>query len=434
MLAERPFGLSPTSDELRHFVRAQLTLEVDPEIINPFCTNPNRDQILRDRIRQAVIQRQVTPTPDLIDTLFDEIVGLGPLQPLMADTAVSDVLVNRFDEIYVERNGRLEFVPTAFRNEAQLEQVIQKIVALVGREINIDKPLVDARMVDGSRANAVYAPVGGPTLCIRKFNRIHLDLLPDERNPARASWVAQGGMSVQMGAFLEAMSIARANLLIAGATGSGKSTLLRSIVSAFPPEERVITIEDTAELELDNPHWVKLECVHSREMAGRTQERRLDVADLVQNALRMRPDRLIIGEIRHSKEAFYVLEALNTGHDGSATTVHASGCADALARLELLISRDFTQLSATEIRRYIARVFDLVVFVSRLRDGRRCVLEIVELRDVDQSGRYEMCPVFKTELLIGQHGIDVDFVGIPDYRPGPRLMRKLELQGMRWMP
>jgi pilus assembly protein CpaF len=433
VLAELAPGPPPSTDELRHFVRAQLTLQVDPEIINPFCTNPNRDQIMRDRIREAVMQRQVAPTSELIETLFDEIVGLGPLQSLMADTTVTDVLVNRFDEIYVERNGRLEFVPTAFRNEAQLEQVIQKIVALVGREINIDKPLVDARMVDGSRANAVYAPVGGPTLCIRKFNRIHLDLLPDERNPARASWVGKGGMSLQMGAFLEAMAVARANILIAGATGSGKSTLLRSIVSAFPDEERVITIEDTAELELDNPHWVKLECVHSREMAGKTQERRLDVADLVQNALRMRPDRLIIGEVRHSKEAFYVVEALNTGHDGSATTIHASGCADALARLELLITRDFAQLSATEIRRYIARVFDLVVFVSRLRDGRRCVLEISELRDVDDGVRYDLCPVFKAELLVGQHGIDVDFTSVSEYRPGPRLMRKLELQGMRWM-
>ena len=429
--APAPSDLGP--DELRHFVRAQLALQVDPEIINPFCTNPNRNQILRDRIRDAVVQRQLTATPDLVESLFDEIVGLGPLQALMADSEISDVLVNRYDEIYVERHGRLEFVPSAFRDEAQLEQVIQKIVALVGREINIDKPLVDARMVDGSRANAVYAPVGGPTLCIRKFNRVRLGLLPNDRDPEAASWVSAGGLSTQIGAFLEAMAVARANVLIAGATGSGKSTLLRSIVSAFPDEERVITIEDTAELELDNPHWVKLECVHSRELAGKTtQERRLDVADLVQNALRMRPDRLIIGEIRHSKEA-YVLEALNTGHDGSATTIHASSCTDALARLELLISRDFAQLSPAEIRRYIARVFDLVVFVSRLRDGRRCVLEIAELRDVDLNGRYELCPVFKTDVNTGQHGIDIDFRAVADYRPGPRLVRKLEMQGMRWI-
>jgi pilus assembly protein CpaF len=289
-------------------------------------------------------------------------------------------------------------------------------------------------MVDGSRANAVFAPVGGPTLCIRKFNRVRLALLPDEHAPEQPSWVSNGGMSQQMGAFLEAMAIARANILIAGATGSGKSTLLRSVVSAFPDDERVITIEDTAELELDNPHWVKLECVHSRELAGKTaQDRRLDVADLVQNALRMRPDRLIIGEIRHSKEAYYVLEALNTGHDGSATTIHASSCVDALARLELLISRDFAQLSPVEIRRYIGRVFDLVVFVSRLRDGRRCIQEIAELREADETGRYELCPVFRTEIGVGNRGMDVEFTSVADYRPGPRLLRKLELQGMRWI-
>jgi len=425
-------SLSP--EELRHFVRAQLTLQVDPEILDPFSIDPNRSDILRDRIRDAISQRGLAPTSDLVDSLFDEIVGLGPLQPLMADPAITDILVNRFDEIYIERQGRLEFVSNAFRDQAQLEQVIQKIVALVGREINIDKPLVDARMVDGSRANAVYAPVGGPTLCIRKFNRVHLALLPDERDTSQASWVSTSGLSLQMGAFLEAMAVARANILIAGATGSGKSTLLRSIVSAFPGEERVITIEDTAELELDNPHWVKLECVHSKELGGKTsQERRLDVADLVQNALRMRPDRLIIGEIRHSKEAYYVLEALNTGHDGSATTIHASSCVDALARLELLISRDFAQLSSAEIRRYIARVFDVVVFISRLRDGRRCVQEIAELRDVDSNGRYDLHSIFATDLSSGQHGIQVDFRTTPDYRPGDRLVRKLALQGMRWM-
>ncbi len=425
---------APTPEELRHFVRAQLALQVDPKILDPFSLNPQRETILRDRIRDAVAQRHLAATPVVVEDLFDQLVGLGPLQALMADPEITDILVNRFDEIYIERRGRLEFTHATFRDEAQLEQTIHKIVALVGREINIDKPLVDARMVDGSRANAVFAPVGGPTLCIRKFNRVRLALLPDEHAPNQPSWVTGGGMSAQMGAFLEAMAVAKANILIAGATGSGKSTLLRSVVSAFPDEERVITIEDTAELELDNPHWVKLECVHSRELAGKTaQDRRLDVADLVQNALRMRPDRLIIGEIRHSKEAYYVLEALNTGHDGSATTIHASSCVDALARLELLISRDFAQLSPVEIRRYIGRVFDLVVFVSRLRDGRRCVQEIAELREADENGRYELCPVFKSELVVRHGEMHVQFAGVTDYRPGPRLLRKLELQGMRWI-
>lgn len=423
------------ADDLREFVRAQLTMQLDPEITDPFSSHPDRANIIKSCIREAVTaKRNAPPDGELLDGLFDEIVGLGPLQVLMLDPAITDILVNRYDEIYVEREGRLHFVPNRFRDQAHLEQVIQKIVALVGREINLDKPVVDARMADGSRANAVFAPVGGPTLCIRKFNRVRLGLLPEEGRPAAPSWVSTGGLSVQMGAFLEAMAVARANVLIAGATGSGKSTLLRALVSAFPPEERVITIEDTAELELDNPHWVRLECVHSKELAGRsTQERRLDVADLVQNALRMRPDRLIIGEIRHSREAYYVLEALNTGHDGSATTIHASSCPDALARLELLISRDFSQLSPVEIRNYVARVFDLVVFVARLRDGRRCVFEIAELRGVNSEGHYQLFPVFKTELIRVQRRLDLDFTSIEDYRPGPRLQRKVELQGMRWM-
>src|SRR6202165_2041146 len=168
----------PSPDELRHFVRCHLTLQVDPEILDPFSANPNRSTILRDRIRDAITQRHLAPSNELVYTLFDEIVGLGPLQALMGDPEISDILVNRFDEIYIERRGRLEFVSNAFRDEAQLEQVIQKIVALVGREISIEKPLVDARMVDGSRANAVYAPVGGPTLCIRKFNHLKISLVP----------------------------------------------------------------------------------------------------------------------------------------------------------------------------------------------------------------------------------------------------------------
>ncbi len=420
--------------ELKEAVRARLTMTLDAEVINPFSTRPDRTHMIKACIAEALASMgPAGRDPGVVDALFDDLVGLGPLQPLMADPLITDILVNRFDEIYVEREGRLQFVPNRFRDQAHLEQVIQKIVALVGREINLDKPLVDARMVDGSRANAVFAPVGGPTLCIRKFGKVRLGLLPDEDRPG-PSWASTGGMSIQMGAFLEAMAVARANILIAGATGSGKSTLLRSLVSAFPPAERVITIEDTAELELDNPHWVKLECVHSKELAGKsTQERRLDVADLVQNALRMRPDRLIIGEIRHSKEAYYVLEALNTGHDGSATTIHASSCADALARLELLVSRDFSQLSPVEIRSYVARVFDVIVFVARLRDGRRCILEITELQGVDADGHYRLASVFKTHPVIQNGRADLDFGPVSDYRPGARLQRKLELQGMRWM-
>jgi pilus assembly protein CpaF len=427
--------LTGTPEDLKRAVRASLQMSLDPDILNPFSHRPDREAVIKARIREALTPSEGTRSGEpLVAELYNELVGLGPLQPFMDDPAVSDILVNRFDDIYIERSGRLEATTARFRDQAHLEQVIQKIVALVGREINVDKPIADARMPDGSRANAVFAPVGGPTLCIRKFNRLRLALTPRPGPEPSRDWVTAGGMSLPMARFLEAMAVARANVLIAGATGSGKSTLLRSLVSTFPTAERVITIEDTAELDLENPHWVRLECVHSKELAGKTtQERRLDVADLVQNALRMRPDRLIIGEIRHSKEAYYTLEALNTGHDGSATTIHASSCWDALARIELLVSRDFGQLSSQEIRGYVARVIDLVVFVARLRDGRRCLLEICELRGLSEDHRYDLRPIFRAEFPHqAQELPEPEFSRVLEEPLGPRLQRKLELQGTSW--
>ena len=415
-------------------VRARLSLELEPSIANPFSTVPERQDLIRSAIGLALdeLAPSLGDRDAAIAELYDELVGLGPLEPLMADPRTSDILVNRWDEVFVERDGRLQRTAARFRDQAHLEQVIGKIVALVGREISVDKPLVDARMVDGSRANAVYAPVGGPTLCIRKFNRLNLSLLPAGRHGD--DWVSRGGMSEAMAHFLAAMALARATVLVAGATGSGKSTLLRSIVDAFPAEERIVTIEDTRELELDNPHWVRLECVHQHELAGQdSSARRLDVADLVQNALRMRPDRLIIGEIRNSREAYHTLEALNTGHDGSATTIHASGAADALARLELLVGRSFGQLSPREIRGYVARVFDLIVFIARLRGGLRCVLEVVELCGLREDGEYALRGVFRTDVEHEGDDHRPAFTPLPDYRPGQRLARKLELEGLRWI-
>ena len=429
MLAEQP----AVTDAVLRAVRARLSLELDPSIANPFSTSPDRAALIHAAIERilGVLAGEGMDSGNSVDDIYDELVGLGPLQPLMDDPRTTDILVNRFDDIYVEREGCLHHTNAHFRDQAHLEQVIAKIVALVGREISVDKPVVDARMVDGSRANAVSAPVGGPTLCIRKFNRLRLALLPG--GTGTTDWVTAGGMSEAMARFLHTMALARATVLVAGATGSGKSTLLRSIVDAIPANERIITIEDTSELELDNPHWVKLECVHNHELAGQdTSARRLDVADLVQNALRMRPDRLIIGEIRNSREAYHTLEALNTGHDGSATTIHASGAADALARLELLVGRSFGQLTQQEIRGYIARVFDVVVFVSRLRSGRRCVLEVCELSGIDDSGGYALRDVFSTEIEHTEDGVRPVFSPNPAYVPAPRLVRKLALEGLTW--
>jgi pilus assembly protein CpaF len=410
-------------------VRARLGEALDPELANPFCDRPDRVPRIRALLEEALVAEALPDDAELVDWLMDELVGLGPLQRHMDDPSVTDILVNRWDEVFVERDGRLQPTDTRFRDRGHLEQMIQKIVALVGREISVEKPLVDARMVDGSRANAVYAPVGGPTLCIRKFNHLVLDLLPSGRE--RPDWVSLGGMSRDIAELLSAVARARANVLISGATGAGKSTLLRSLAGAFLPSERVVTIEDTAELELDCPHWVRLECVHRKALGdGDSRERRLTVADLVQNALRMRPDRLIVGEIRHSREAYHTLEALSTGHDGSATTIHAGGCADALARLELLVTRDFPGLPAREVRGYIARVFDVLVHVRRLRSGRRCVTEVVELEGLGEGGEHLLRPAFLTTVETrADGGLEPVFAAVPGYRPGPRLRRRLEMEG-----
>jgi pilus assembly protein CpaF len=419
---------------LLHAARSRLSLELEPSLTNPFSDVAGRREAIREALARVLLEAhpEAGARDAEVDHLYDELVGLGPLQPLMADPRTSDILVNRWDEVYVERDGRLQRTGARFRDQAHLEQVITKIVALVGREISVDKPLVDARMVDGSRANAVFAPVGGPCLCIRKFNRLRLSLLPEPGGEGH-DWVSLGGMDETMARFLSVAALARATVLVAGATGSGKSTLLRSIVDAVPDDERVVTIEDTAELELSNPHWVRLECVHQHHLDGQdSSARRLDVADLVQNALRMRPDRLIIGEIRNSREAYHTLEALNTGHEGSATTIHAGSAADALGRLELLVGRSFGQLSPADIRGYVARVFDLVVVVARLRGGRRCVLEICELAGLSDRG-YDLRPVFCADTEEAGTGRVPVFRAVAGYAPGPRLSRKLELEGIRWI-
>ncbi len=421
--------------ELLHTVRSRLALQLEPGLADPFSDVAGRERLIREALVRVLMETRPEAAVEDgdVDHIYDELVGLGPLQPLMDDELTTDILVNRWDEVFIERSGRLQRTGARFRDQAHLEQLIAKIVALVGREISVDKPLVDARMVDGSRANAVCAPVGGPSLCIRKFNRLRLTLLP-EHSGGGLDWVSLKGMDETMARFLGMAALARATVLVAGATGSGKSTLLRSIVDAFPDDERVITIEDTAELELTNPHWVRLECVHEHRLEGRdSSTRRLDVADLVQNALRMRPDRLIIGEIRNSREAYHTLEALSTGHDGSATTIHAGTAADALGRLELLVGRSFGQLSPTEIRGYVARVFDLVVVVSRLRGGRRCVLEVGELAGLDGHGGYDLRPVFFADTEDRGGDREPVFRAVAGYVPGPRLARKLELEGIRWI-
>jgi pilus assembly protein CpaF len=328
-------------------------------------TDPARRATLRERVRAAVPRDM--PESQL-EALCAELFGFGLLQPLLDYAAVTDVLVNGPTEIFVERLGRLERVELRFDDAAKVSELAHRIAAGVGRELTIERPYVDARMRDGSRANAVIAPVGGPTLSIRKFRRVALAL-----GGAAPSWEATSGLAAEAAALLSRVVVSRANVVVAGATGTGKSTLLRSLAGEIPANERLIVIEDTNELVLPHDNVVHLECVPGRDGG-------IGVADLVVNALRMRPDRIIVGEIRSPREASAVLEAISTGHEGSLTTMHAGSALGALDRLELLLSRS-GDVAPRAIARFVARAFDVVVHVARTKDGLRLVREITAIEE-----------------------------------------------------
>ena len=346
-------------------VRADVASGLDPSAMLALYTDPDRRTMLRERVRAAV-PRDLPENQ--LEALCAELFGFGLLQPLLDDGAVTNVLVNSPTEVFVERLGRLERVDLRFGDAAEVSELAHRIAAGVGRELTIERPYVDARMRDGSRANAVIAPVGGPTLSIRKFRRIALALAG-----AAPSWEATNGLAAEAAALLARIVVARGNVLVAGSTGAGKSTLLRSLAGEIPANERLIVIEDTNELVLPHDHVVHLECVPGRDGG-------IGVADLVVNALRMRPDRIIVGEVRSPRDASAVLEAISTGHEGSLTTLHAGSALGALDRLELLLARS-GDVAPEAISRFVARAFDVVVHVARAKDGVRLVREIAAVEE-----------------------------------------------------
>jgi pilus assembly protein CpaF len=427
---QRPDDLgTPISRATLGKVRRMLLTRVSPEVLNPFARTVEHDASLRQALAEICVDPELDlePSPVLLAEIEAAICGLGPLQPLVDDTEVADILVNAPDAVFVERAGRLEPAGVRLSGTRELIELAERIAALAGRELSIAHPVVDARMPDGSRVNAVRPPVGGPYLSIRKFNRLRLDLAPGGGHSR--NWVEAGGMSAELADLLLAMVGARANFLVAGETGAGTTTLLRSLTDAFSPEERVGVVEDTAELTVENPNRFNLETLHPTDLAsGEADARLLDVGDLVANALRMRPDRLIVGEIRLPKEAFYTLQALHTGHDGSATTIHASSAEDALFRLELLARQSMRDLTGPDLRAYIARVFDLIVVLRRLRSGLRIVHQVAALDGLDAEGGYRLTDVFRAE----PDGGDLRWRRDPDWRPPERLRARLELEGERW--
>jgi pilus assembly protein CpaF len=303
----------------------------------------------------------------LVAEIQDEMLGLGPLEPLLADGGIADILVNGARQVYVEQHGRLQPAAVRFDDDAHLMRVIDRIVSRVGRRIDESSPMVDARLPDGSRVNAVIPPLAldGPILSIRRF---------PTRRLALADLVAGGAMTEAMAQWLAALVRARVNLLLSGGTGSGKTTLLNALSAAIPASERVITIEDAAELQLQQPHVVRLETRPPNvEGQGEVGQRAL-----VRNALRMRPDRIILGETRGA-EALDMLQAMNTGHEGSMTTLHANTPRDAIARLESLVAMAGFDLPARAARAQIASAIGVVVQIGRLPDGMRRVLSIQEI-------------------------------------------------------
>lgn len=303
----------------------------------------------------------------LVSDILDELLGLGPLEPLLQDHSITDILVNGHDVVFVERGGVLERVETRFKDERHLLRIIQKIVSAVGRRVDESSPFVDARLPDGSRVNAIVPPlaVDGSLLSIRKFAKIPISM---------AKLAEFGSVPPVIADVLKGIVQARRNVLISGGTGSGKTTLLNAMSSFIDERERIVTIEDSAELQLQQIHVARLE-TRPPNIEGKGE---IGQRDLVKNALRMRPDRIIVGEVR-AGEAFDMLQAMNTGHDGSMTTVHANTARDALSRLEQMIGMSGIEISPRSARAQIASALHVVVQIGRLSDGRRRLLSLAEI-------------------------------------------------------
>ena len=309
----------------------------------------------------------------VVRQIEDEVMGLGPLEPLLADPSVSDILVNGAHQVYVERGGKIESTDVRFNDDAHLLNIIDRIVSKVGRRIDESMPMVDARLQDGSRVNAIIPPlaIDGPVLSIRRFGRDTLTM---------DDLIRLGSISPAIVDVLKAIVLARLNVMISGGTGSGKTTLLNVMSSYIPERERIITIEDSAELQLRQPHVVRLE-TRQVNVEGKGQ---ITQRDLVRNNLRMRPDRIVVGEVRGA-EALDMLQAMNTGHDGSLTTVHANSSRDALSRIETMVAMSGVQFPIAALRAQIASAIDVILHMERHEDGRRRITSVQEINGMESD-------------------------------------------------
>ncbi|MDR3572738.1 MAG: CpaF family protein [Anaerolineaceae bacterium] len=383
----------------------------------------------RRALVETVLQEAYTSTrlslPNIIreqlfHDIFDEILGFGPLQQFLDDPEISEIMVNGPKKIYIERKGKLIKTNVVFENDEQVLKIIERIIVPLGRRIDYDQPTVDARLPDGSRVNAVIAPVAidGPTITIRKFQKGKLSV---------EQLIEFGSLTRNTADFIRACVVGRLNTIISGGTGSGKTTLLNVLSSFIPDNERIVTIEDAAELKLQQDHVVRME-VKPPDLEGKNT---VSIRELVRNSLRMRPDRIIVGEVRGG-EALDMLQAMNTGHDGSLTTLHANTPRDTISRLETMCLMSGMELPLKVVREQIAAAIDLIIQQSRLKDGTRKVTSITEVAGME-GDTVVMTEVFRFE----QTGVGLDGRILGELKPTgirPLFGPRLEMAGLKLTP
>ena len=361
--------------DVRARVQERLVESLGPRLYDATMSDTELEGLVHQRLRELLDEEEGPLSAQekllIVRQIGDSVLGLGPLEPFVRDPEVTEIMVNNWDTIYVERAGKLFWTGTKFHDDQQLRRTIDKIVGKVGRRVDEASPYVDARLPDGSRVNAVIPPlaIDGPSLTIRKF----------AADPYQADDLIEfGTMSSPVAKFLEACVRGRINMLVAGGTGAGKTTTLNVVSSFIPDDERIITIEDAAELKMQQPHVVRLES-RPPNIEGKGQ---VTIRDLVRNTLRMRPDRIVVGEVRGS-EALDMLQAMNTGHDGSISTIHCNSPRDALSRLETITMMAGMELSNKAIREQIASALQLIVYQQRLKDGTRRITHVTEVAGME---------------------------------------------------
>jgi len=405
--------------ELKQMIHRQLIDRLDlaslESVDNEFLQQ-QVDRVVRTLLKEQDLRLSPTDEERLVKEIRDETFGLGPIEPLLHDPEISDILVNTYRQVFVERRGKLELTNVTFRDDQHLRVIIDRIVSRVGRRVDEASPYVDARLPDGSRVNAIIPPLAldGPLLSIRRFAVKALTM---------QDFVSFNTISEPMALVLQGVVRARLNVLISGGTGSGKTTTLNIMSGFIPPDERIVTIEDSAELQLQQPHVVRLE-TRPPNIEGKGQ---VTARDLVRNALRMRPDRIVVGEVR-SEEVLDMLQAMNTGHDGSLTTLHANSARDALTRLETLMQMSGISLPDKAMREQISSAIDVIVQVSRMSDGKRKILSISEITGME-GNVVTMQDVFTYKRTgIGENGQVLGSFASTGIRP--RFIDRLKLSGV----